>query len=83
MGESAKAEGRPGPNRTANLVSLGENCSGGISMAKCVDCGERIATWEDYCPKCGARKPVTGQAKEAPGASKKGVGLFGRLRKTP
>ncbi|NLJ24976.1 MAG: hypothetical protein GX354_06080 [Firmicutes bacterium] len=52
-------------------------------MAKCVDCGERIATWEDYCPKCGARKPVTGQAKEAPGASKKGVGLFGRLRKTP
>ncbi|NLA58553.1 MAG: hypothetical protein GX855_06600 [Firmicutes bacterium] len=27
-------------------------------MAKCVDCGERIAVWEDYCPRCGGRKAV-------------------------
>jgi uncharacterized OB-fold protein len=78
-----EAEGRPGPNRTANLVSLGENCSGGISMAKCIDCGERIATWEDYCPKCGARKTVSGQTKTGGETKKKGLGFLSRLRKSP
>ncbi|NMB10702.1 MAG: hypothetical protein GX977_00285 [Firmicutes bacterium] len=52
-------------------------------MARCIDCGERIATWEDYCPKCGARKTVTGQTKTAGETKKKGLGLLGRLRKTP
>ncbi|NMB47095.1 MAG: hypothetical protein GX998_11895 [Firmicutes bacterium] len=52
-------------------------------MNRCTDCGERIATWEDYCPKCGARKMITGKTKEVPQAKKKKLGLFSRLRRTP
>ena len=34
-------------------------------MARCIDCGERMAAWDDYCPRCGARKALKG-----PGSSK-------------
>lgn len=74
------AEGLPGPNRSANLVSVGTMLRR-EKMAKCVDCGERIAVWEDYCPKCGARKAVTGQVNKKVQAKRKGLGLFGRLKK--
>ena len=50
-------------------------------MAKCVDCGENIAMWEDYCPKCGARKAVTGPAKGKTGEVKR-KGFLSRLLKT-
>jgi len=80
LGESAQAEGLPGPNRSANLVSVGEICSGGILMAKCVDCGERIPVWEDYCPRCGGRKAVNKPAAaSSQPQQKKRPGILGWL----
>ena len=82
LGESAQAEGLPGPNRSANLVSVGEYRSGGIRMAKCVDCGERIAVWEDYCPKCGGRKAVSRPTTAASRRHKKRSAILGWLFKS-
>ncbi|MGI6567425.1 MAG: hypothetical protein GX341_01960 [Firmicutes bacterium] len=51
-------------------------------MAKCVDCGERIAVWEDYCPKCGGRKAVSRPTTAASRRHKKRSAILGWLFKS-